>query len=109
MKDNVLQDTKFNTLDVMELPNAVEFETQTPPYTAEELRLRLERSRHDYLASRVYTTEEVLDDLFEVMPYTDDELVRRAEKGRREIAEGKYYTNEEVIRMMHRSYEKVAV
>lgn len=67
MEDNVLQDTKFDTLYV---------ETHNDGY---------------------------------VMPYTDEELVRRAEKGRREIAEGKYYTNDEVIRMLHRTYEKVAV
>ena len=67
MEDKILQDTKYDTLDV---------ETYNEGY---------------------------------VMPCTDEELVRRAEKGRREIAEGKYYTNDEVIRMLHRTYEKVAV
>ncbi|MBQ5551157.1 MAG: hypothetical protein IIT32_08850 [Bacteroidales bacterium] len=64
MKD-VLQDTNVDFYAAKESPEMSDSEdlvmqSFTAPYSKEELRQRLSRSRQDYLAGRVYTTAEVL-------------------------------------------------
>lgn len=64
MKD-VIQDTNVDFYAAVESPGMSDTEELViqsfpAPYSKEELRQRLSRSRQDYLAGRVYTTAEVL-------------------------------------------------
>ena len=54
---NITDDESFETMEISPQDDYVPNEM---PYSDEELRRRLEKSRQDYLTGRIYTTAEVL-------------------------------------------------